>query len=349
MREAQHDNGCVPTIAPQYTSFKPPWDVFNDSPEWGSAIVLVPWHAYRQYGDTRIIEENYDAMKRYVAYLGTRADERGVIDYGLGDWYDIGPGDPGFSKLTSKALTATAIYYADLVVMRQAATLLGKSADAEMFADAAAKTKQAFVAHVSDRGASQTACAMPLALGLVEDEHCKSFLDQLIADIRARDNHITAGDIGFHFVVRALAESGHSNVIFDLLTRTDPPSYGAILARGATALTEAWDGNPRNSQNHLMLGHAEAWFHEWLGGIQADVTRPPGEQIVIRPTPVGDVTWARVSHDSALGRIESHWELGDARFVLNVSVPADATVRLPDGTARQIHAGTHRFETGRTS
>ena len=72
MREAQHEKGCVPTIAPQYTSFKPPWDVFNDSPEWGSAVVLNPWHAYQRYGDRRILADNYDAMARYVAYLEGR-------------------------------------------------------------------------------------------------------------------------------------------------------------------------------------------------------------------------------------------------------------------------------------
>lgn len=347
MRDAQHDTGCVPTIAPQYTSFKPPWDIFNDSPEWGSALVLVPWAAYRRYGDKRILEDNYDAMRRYVAYLGSRANADGVIDYGLGDWYDIGPGDPGFSKLTSKALTATAIYYEDLVVMERVARLLAHPSDAENLAAAARRTREAFNAKVPDRGGSQTACAMPLALGLVEDEHRSAFLNQLIADIRRRDDHITAGDIGFHFVVRALAEAGRSDVIFDLLARTDRPSYGAMLARGATTLTEAWDADPKVSQNHLMLGHAEAWFHEWLGGICIDMTRPPRGQITIRPTPVGDVTWARVSCESVLGRIESQWECDEQRFALEVTVPADATVQLPDGTTREVHCGSHRFETGR--
>jgi hypothetical protein len=344
MREAQHDNGCVPTIAPQFTSFKPPWDVFNDSPEWGSAMVLLPWLAYQRYGEQKIIEDNYDAMRRYVEYLGTRVNEQGVIDYGLGDWYDIGPGDPGFSKLTSKALTATAIYFRDLIVMRAVARLLAKPGDAEEFADAAAKTGQTFIKHVADRGVSQTACAMPLALGLVEAQHQNAFLNQLIADIRSRDNHITAGDVGFHFVVRALAETGRSDVIFDLLMRTDPPSYGAMLARGATTLTEAWDANPKNSQNHLMLGHAEAWFHEWLGGIQIDMTKPAAERITLRPTPVGDVTWARTSHVSVLGAISCQWERSGARLKVHVAVPVDATLRMPDGSIRQVAAGSHNLE-----
>jgi hypothetical protein len=338
MREAQHENGCVSTIAPQYTSFKPPWDVFNDSPEWGSAIVLVPWHCYTRYGDKKILEDNYDAMKRYLAYLGTRVNEHGLIDYGLGDWYDIGPGDPGFSKLTPKALTATAIYYRDLKVMSRVADLLGGRDDRTLFEELNRRTRDAFVAAAFAR-TSQTACAMPLVLHLAAEG-----LDELIADIRAHDNHITAGDIGFHYVVTALAKAGRSDVIFDLLTRTDPPSYGAILASGATSLTEAWDANPKVSQNHLMLGHAEAWFHEWLGGIQIDMTRPPPRQIVIRPTPVGDVTWARASHDSVLGRVECHWERDARRFLVKITVPASATLVLPDGSERVVEAGSFRFK-----
>ena len=88
-------------------------------------------------------------------------------------------------------------------------------------------------------------------------------------------------------------------------------------------------------------------FHEWLGGIHIDMTQPGSDRIAIHPAPVGDVAWARVSHDSVLGRIESHWVRDDARFVLNVTVPGDATVQLPDGAIHEVQAGTHRFETGR--
>ena len=40
MREAQLENGLVPDIAPEYVPFA---GGFRDSPEWGSAGVLVPW------------------------------------------------------------------------------------------------------------------------------------------------------------------------------------------------------------------------------------------------------------------------------------------------------------------
>jgi alpha-L-rhamnosidase len=74
------------------------------------------------------------------------------------------------------------------------------------------------------------------------------------------------------------------------------------------------------------------------------MTRPPPRQIVIRPTPVGDVTWARASHDSVLGRVECHWERDARRFLVKITVPASATLVLPDGSERVVEAGSFRFE-----
>jgi alpha-L-rhamnosidase len=179
---------------------------------------------------------------------------------------------------------------------------------------------------------------MPFALGLVEPEEREDVIARMITNIRQHDDHVTAGDVGFPFVVKALADAGRSDVIYDVLSRTDPPSYGAQLQRGATALTEAWDANPAKSQNHLMLGHADSWFFEHLAGIQFDLSRPPSDRITIRPSPVGDVTWARASYDSVLGPISSHWERQAQMIRLIVSIPPNATglVYVPTSDAASV-------------
>jgi hypothetical protein len=336
MRDAQHADGCVPTIAPQYTQFNAPHDVFNDSPEWGSAVVINPWLLYKRYGDRRILEENYDAMKGYVEYLHKR-DKDGIVEYGLGDWYDIGPGQPGLAKLTSPGLTATAVYFQDVQIMKRVAETLGFKDDASRYAGLAQRILQAFNARFFDAATkrydrnSQTASAMPLVLDMVPEQHRAAVLENLTSDIRAHDDHITAGDVGFHYVVRALGEADRSNVMLRMLLRTDPPSYGSQLARGATTLTEAWDANPRNSQNHFMLGHAEIWFYEYLAGIRLDLSQSPPRQIVIRPAILrDDLTWAKAEYQSVLGPIASHWRRQDRDLRLNVSIPenAEATVYL---------------------
>jgi hypothetical protein len=353
IRDAQHENGCVPTIAPQYTRFEKPWDVFNDSPEWGSAAVINPWLVYKFTGDEKILRDNYDVMKRYVEYLHTR-EQDGIIDYGLSDWYDIGPGDPGLSKLTSKAVTATGIYLQDVAVLWQVAKRLGHREDENRYLEFSRRIRRGFnrkfVDPATKRCDTGSQTAQAFALFGAEYDDWKAIVDTLIADIRTHDNHITAGDIGFAFVIRALADHDpdRSDVIFDLLTQTTPPSYGAILARGATTLTEAWDANPKVSQNHLMLGHAEIWFWEYLAGIRVDLSRPAGDQILIRPAPVGDITWCEARYDSALGPIAVRWERAGEKFDLAVTIPdgAAARVQLPDTRPpRDVRAGTHHFTT----
>jgi hypothetical protein len=346
VRDAQHVDGCVPVIAPQYTLFPRPWDVFNDSPEWGSAAVINPWLVYQFTGNKRIIDENYDSMKRYIAYLASRANDN-VIAYGLGDWYDIGPGEPGFSKLTTLGVTATATYFQDLAIMRDVASLLNRHDDARAFAGQAETVRRAFNARFFtastsqyDTG-SQCANAMPLALDIVEPQHRAAVLENLIGDIRARGNAITAGDVGFRYVIDALARAGRSDVLYDMFTRTDPPSYGCQVNSGATSLTEAWDANPRKSQNHFMLGHAEIWFYRDLAGIQVDLSREHPDRIVIRPSIVGDLHWAKASYDSVLGRIEARWERTGQQIRANVTVPSRATVYLIDGSKREVGPGTH--------
>jgi len=339
IRDSQLPDGMVPGIAPEYVAFVDKNGVstnFRDSPEWGSAAILSPWTAYQFYGDRELLATQYESMRAYARYLGGKTKDH-MLAYGLGDWYDIGPGEPGESQLTSKAVTATAIYYADLMAMSEIAAVLGKPQESTSYISEARQVADAFnreLFHADtgqyDRG-SQTANAMPLALGMVPEQYQKAALDNLVDDIRRHGNHVTAGDIGFHFVVRALTDHGRSDVLYDMLSRTDSPSYGYQLAQGATALTEAWDTNPNSSQNHFMLGHAQEWFYRGLAGISVEVNHEASERIRIRPNPVGDMTSASATYQSVLGPIHSEWTRQESHLTLKVNIPAGsvATIEIP--------------------
>jgi hypothetical protein len=325
--------GMVPEIAPQYVVFDPKYDDFNDSPEWGSAAILAPWYSYQRTGNKIELAAQYSVMCAYADYLATRVHD-GILDYGLGDWYDIGPGEPGLAKLTTAGVTATAIYYQDLTVLGQIAALLGKEDESRRYAGSANAVRSAFNArffhpdtHTYDKG-SQTALAMPLALGIVPDSERGAVLNALVADIRAHGNHVTAGDIGFHYVVVALLDGGRSDVLYDMLERTDAPSYGYQLMQGATALTEAWDANPAHSQDHFMLGDAEEWFYRGLGGIQLDLARQGADQLVVRPVLTGKLTWVKTQYQSALGLIRSDWQRMGTTTVYNITVPPNRTAKI---------------------
>ena len=337
MADAQQPNGLVPDIAPEYIAFE---GGFRDSPEWGSAIVLAAWQHYVWTGDDSPLRRNYDAMKRYVAYLASRADAD-IVGHGLGDWYDLGPKAPGVSQLTPIALTATAIYIEDVQALARIAERLGRGDEATRYADSAEGIRGAFnrrffdpVAKVYATG-SQTAQALPLVLGLVPEADRAGVLQALVRDVRAHGNGTTAGDVGYRYVLRALADGGRSDVIFDMNHQSERPGYGYQLAQGATSLTEAWDANPHSSQNHFMLGQIIEWFYGDLAGLAPDPAGPGFARVRIHPQPVPGITWAKAAHLSPRGRVSVAWRREGGAFLLDVEVPpnasAEVSVPAPDG------------------
>jgi hypothetical protein len=352
MADSQLASGLVPTTAPEYTVFRDKGQTgddrgrFGDSPEWGSALILVPWQQYQFDGDLNLFRTYYDAMTNYLAYLGSRASNN-IVNYGLGDWYDIGPKPPGIAQLTPIALTATAFYYQDAEITSHAAALLGKSDEAQQFKARAGEIRAAFNEKFYDATnrlyatGSQTANAIPLVMNLCDPTNRAAVLDAIVRDIRARGNALTAGDVGYRYLLLALAEGGRSDVIFDLNNQSDKPGYGYQLKKGATSLTEAWDARRSSSQNHFMLGQIMEWFYHDVAGIGGDPAGPGFKKIIIRPQPAGDLTWARAGYDSIRGKITSDWKRAGGKFTLNVTIPANttATIFIPAAAAETVTEG----------
>jgi hypothetical protein len=350
IRDTQTNTGLFPTTAPEYARFGP---LFRDSPEWGSAGVLLPLLAWQWYGDTAPMRESFDAMNAYVRYLGSRSKD-GIVSYGLGDWYDIGPKPPGVLKLTPLGLTATAMYYADLEALRKMALALDRPAEAGALAQEAQRTAAAFHRRFYKDGSyatgSQTSLAMPLVLGLAPAAERKRLVAKLVADVKSRGNHPSAGDVGHRYLIAALMDAGRSDVLYDMTNQTQPPSYGAQIAAGATALTEAWDGDARSSQNHCMLGHIEEWFYGGLAGIRPDTDSPGLRHVRIEPQPVGDLRWVQASWNTFRGPIAVEWRRDDRLLRLTVDLPpgvtADIAVPSRSGSkaAKRVRVGSGRYE-----
>lgn len=328
MIAAQDSTGLVPDIAPEYVRFQ---GGFRDSPEWGSNSIILPWYMYQWYGDQQILEESYPMMQRYVAYLESKSKEH-ILSHGLGDWFDIGPLRPGVSQLTPLGVTATSIYYYDLDILTHIARLLNKNDDAKRYEKQAKEVKEIFNKTFFNSQTnqyatgSQTANAMAVYMGLVKDENKDAVVKNIIQDIRNRNNGLTAGDIGYRYLLRVLDDAGRSDVIFDMNSRTDVPGYGYQLANGATSLTESWQAYRFVSNNHFMLGHLMEWFYSGLGGIRPADNSMAFKEIAIRPEPVGDVTSAKVSYKSPYGFVRSEWEKGTGLFELIAEVPPNTTV-----------------------
>ncbi|MBD2757637.1 family 78 glycoside hydrolase catalytic domain [Spirosoma validum] len=333
MTDAQHENGLVPDIAPEYVKFEGP---FVDSPEWGTTAILDSWFLYQFYGDTSVVHKTYRMMTRYADFLESRAVDN-LLLYGLGDWLDIG-------KVTPVGITATAYYYHSITALSRMAELIGKSEDAARYRNLAAGIKTAFNKKFFNPDkklyatGSQTAMAMSLNMGLVEETYRKDVLNKLVATIQAIDaNRLTAGDVGNRYLIKALYENSNPETLFTMTNRDDVPGYGYLLKKGATALVETWDG--KSSQNQLAMGHILEWFYEGIAGIAQEENSVAFKHLKLRPQPVGDLTWARGSFHSPYGWIKTSWTKAASRFSYQVDIPVNttATVYLPAKTGSKIY------------
>ena len=330
MMEAQLENGLVPDIAPEYVPFG---GGFRDSPEWGSASVILPWLIYKWYGDVSVMEKAWPMMIRYAEYLKGKSDHH-IVSHGLGDWFDYGPKQPGEAQLTPKALTATSIYYYDVKLLSEMASVLKKTTEQIKLASWADEIKTAFNAKFFNPATgvistgSQTAMAMPWCVGLVDEQYKPKVMQNLEDSIRKQGKPLTAGDVGFRYLVEALTFGGKSQLLYEMNARDDVPGYGFQLKKGATALTESWPALENVSNNHLMLGHLMDWFYAGLGGISQTEKSVAYKEIVIKPEMVGDLTWAKASYQSSYGEIRSEWEKSGTSVQMNVTIPANTTALI---------------------
>ena len=344
MTAGQTADGLMPCIAPEYVEFE---GGFRDSPEWGSALILVPWLLYRWYGERSGMQRAYPHMVRYVEYL-ERKSKDGLLCHGLGDWFDLGPGVPGEAQLTPVALTATAVWYRDVVLLATMAGMLGHMADARRFAAQARRIGTSFNrAFLDERtatyaGGSQTALSMPLVFGLVPARLRRAAQASLIRRIEADAYALTPGDVGFHFLVRALQEADRGDVLFRMNARDDVPGYGFQLRKGATALTESWAALESVSNNHMMLGHIMAWFYGGLAGIGQTGDSVAYREVSIVPQVVNGIDSVEASFESPYGRIGSSWRRVDDGVEFDVEVPVGATAQI----ALPAHAKAKVLEDG---
>jgi alpha-L-rhamnosidase len=333
MADAQLPDGLVPDIAPEYTVFS---GGFRDDPNWGNAIVLVAWKLYEAYGDRALLETYYPNMRRYVEYLRGKASGN-LLDYGLGDWATINASTP-------TGVTATYGYFKAVDGLASIAAVLGNASDAAGYRALRDAIGQAFHAKYYDAAnhtyatGSQCSDALALDMGIAP----AGVLDHLVANVTSNGYHLNLGEIGLPALFDVLAAAGRNDVVYQIATQTTAPSYGAMLARGATSLTEFWDGT--GSQNHFMLGAIDKWFTASLGGITQAPDSVAFADLVIAPAFVGDLTHVAAAYRTPRGTVSTEWTRTGQSMTLDVTVPigATATIRVPGQPDQRVASGTHR-------
>ncbi|MFI7700349.1 family 78 glycoside hydrolase catalytic domain [Nonomuraea sp. NPDC049480] len=319
MAEAQTPEGLVPDIAPEYVVFE---GAFRDDPNWGGAIVRVPWQLYRHYGDTTAMETHYDAMCRYTDYLTGRADD-GILRHGLGDWIGLDPATP-------VPLVSTWGYWRVAGTMAGVASVLGRDDDAKRYGALAERIAAAFAGAFAGKERSQASEILALDMGVVPGELAPAVLDRISEEVAG--GGITVGEIALPALFRVLDRAGRHDALWAFATSTGRPGYGYQVRHGATALTEAWDGPTRGlSQNHYMLGAIDAWFYRGLGGLGQVPGSTGFRRLLIDPAVPAGLESVRAGTETPYGRADVAWTRRDGGFTLDVEIPpgSSAEVRMP--------------------
>ncbi len=347
----QKENGSIPFVVP---------DVLGQggSTAWADAGVIIPWTMYLVYGDTRILENQYESMKAWVEYMRRQAGDNYLWTTGFhfGDWLAYSTTNPGYpGATTGKDLIATAFFAHSTDLLARTAAVLGKDADAKEYAALVEKIKPAFQREfVTSTGRvgenTQTAYALALMFDLLPDELRPRAAERLEADIASHQGHLTTGFVGTPYLCQVLSNNGRLDAAYKLLMQETYPSWLYPVTQGATTIWERWDGQKpdgtfqdagMNSFNHYAYGAIGEWMYRVVAGIEIDPSTPGYKHVLIQPQPGGGLTSVRASFESMYGEVESDWKLAGNQFEMTARVPPNtrATVRLPGATLQQVTEG----------
>jgi alpha-L-rhamnosidase len=322
-----------------------------------ASYLLLAWLLYQHYGDTRIIAEHFSGFKAWTDFLADKT-KNGIVTYGYyGDWspptaYSLP--NSAVSRTMPLLLMSTGFLYYCSRLVSEMAQVLGKEDDKLKYNALARKTALAFNReYFNDKiGAygnnDESANSFALFLGLVPSNQVPRVLGNLVRNVREADGHLTTGNLCTKYLLEALTAHGRAYVAYEIVTQRTYPSWGYMLANGATTLWERWEnltGPGMNSHNHPMMGSVDTWFYKYIAGINPDPNAPGFKRFVIHPHPVGDLSWARSEYTSMYGKIRSAWHKQEKSFHLNITVPGNtkATVFIP---ARDL---SHVTEGGRAA
>jgi alpha-L-rhamnosidase len=339
LADSQTEAGQLPVIVPSggwgYQEAAP-------SPEWTTVYPFVVREMYRVYGDERVAAEHWRGLVRYLDWEIARLRD-GLAETALGDYLPPGYGGnpPEDTRLTAtaylhRALTGTAelgdlLGHADVAARyRSVARSCRDALNATFLRDGAYRTDR-------DPGYRQTSNAIPLAFGLVPPDAVAAVVAGLVADIRARGDHLDTGALGTSVLLPVLTAHGHADVAHAIAVQRTYPSWGYWFDRGADTMWEMWPESSR-SRDHYFQGTVVQWLYQNVAGLR------PGdngyERFVVRPDARVGVTWARTAVETVRGRAAVDWRVADAALTLTAEVPFGATaeVHVPTTDPRHVSA-----------
>jgi alpha-L-rhamnosidase len=334
MRDAQNvETGYVPNGAPWQPGC-------GGGVPWGAAINIMPWEFYVHYGDSKMLEDNYFAMKEKVRYMLTWLTKDGTMwmqktnfhsdepNY----WLNLGDWAPAF-RIPAEELVHTFYLWRCADFTAKAANVLNRPDDVIYFSTIANDVKSAFHQKLydienktyGDFGSNIFALVMG-----VPQEHYDDVVQTLRQEIVDKYNgHLNTGIYGTQFFFETLAAHGMNDIAYEAMNKRDFPSYGHWIEQGATVTWEMWNG--RSSRNHPMFGGGLNWFYRTLAGVNTDENEPGYKHIIIKPNLPEKLDNVYYSNMTPYGKVVSEVKRCAGGIEMNITIPVGsyATVYIP--------------------
>jgi alpha-L-rhamnosidase len=323
-RDEQQSNGILPAIIPTGG-----WGYhWANGPDWTSTIAIIPWNIYLFYGDSKLLADCYENIKKYVDHI-SEISPTGITDWGLGDWLPV-------KSKTPKEFTSSIYYYIDVLILSKAARILKKDSDYKKYLALAKKIAEAINAKYFNQETGiygsgfQTELSSALFWGIVPEKYKKKVAQNLSKRVIADKNHVDVGLLGSKTILNALSENGYADLAYTVASAETSPSWGWWIKNGATTLYENWmiEAKKDFSRNHIMFGEISAWFYKTLGGINPDPEKPGFKHVILKPHFVKGMSHFDAKFNGPYGEIISSWKKSEDKVIYETVIPPNSTATL---------------------
>ena len=382
MRDTQTELGGFPGVAPLAQYGAEPTSMMRLG--WADAGIIVPWTIWKQFGDTGIVDENWESMDLFMNHINDNKYDHIALsaengNYQWADWLSYEPLEScsgsafGHDKKGKWGPLPEAIEYwnylsasywvIDAGMMRDMAAATGRDAARyqamvdnakayirERFFNANGEFKTAIL------NTMQTPALFALKNNIFEGDAKEAMIARLRENFAQHGNCLQTGFLGTSILMGTLTDNGMVDIAYELLFQRKNPSWLYSVDNGATTIWERWNSymiengmGPRgmNSFNHYAYGCVCEWIWETAAGISSDPAAPGFKHIIMKPVPDKRLGTMDAEYKSAAGVIKSSWKYEGDKWIWNFTIPegATATVTLPGETeSKDYEAGSYTVE-----
>ena len=373
LRDSRCENGGYSSVAPYALLGN---GSFNFG--WADAGIIVPYQIWKQFGDRSIVDENFDAMEKFLRKIDeAHYDFEDKLNYIYADWLSFQTFETRGNSYGDwntwrhhpdarnyRLFLAACYWLYDAGLLAQMAEATGR--DADWFRD----SRKRALAYIRGRFLEpdgllltpmrelQTACVFALKFGVVEGAARDATREILRRSIKSHGDCLQTGFLGTAYLMETLTECGMSDVAYTLLLQRKVPSWLYPVEHGATTIWERWNSYTAeagfgpvmmNSFNHYAYGAVLAWMYKDMAGIAADPKSPGFKNIVMVPKPDRRMGFVKAEYKSVAGLVKSAWRYEGDEWIWDFTIPEGSTadVTVPgETTPRRYAAGVYHVKKG---